>query len=264
MSLEVTPLTISLILWIGFGKLVIGSILQLVAKTSYIQEHRVLAMNFPRGQRREEIRNSWHVISDGVMVTGLIAAGAFYFSESSYINHFTTFIVMWIWVEIWYYFSHRAMHENNYLYKIHKKHHDSVVLQPLSAISMSATEKWFFYSAAWLGFMALVSRIIPVTLEGIAAFYTFNFILSLHGHSNAETSRMMIWISRLGFASSTSHALHHTRYNANYCFSWAFLDKLFGTDTPDYKQIQENAYHGKGAVAIKDLEKRKGVHHASV
>jgi Delta7-sterol 5-desaturase len=241
--------------FLAVAKVTIGTIYQLAAGSNYLQQRRVLTVDMPKGQRAKEIRASWHFMSDAVVLVVLTWCGAFSFAHSTLANHALAFIAMYLWVEVWYYFSHRAMHRFDWLYCIHRKHHESIVLKPLSAISMSGTEKWLFYSTAWLGFMALISHWWPVTPIGIAAFYGFNLILSLHGHSNSEPTSVMRLFSRMGFASSTSHALHHARFNVNYCFSLAALDALFGTASSDSACLQANALEGKGARTIRELAK---------
>lgn len=245
--------------WLGLGKLALGFGWEAITRIGAVHEHRVFRIGTDTGQRRREILSSWHVFSDAIFLYALIRLGLIRLAPDSWTTTLLTFAVFYVWVEVLYYFTHRWMHEHDFLYRLHRSHHLSRVVTPLSSISMSWVEKWVFYTAGWLSFMAAASWLMPVGLAGIAAYYAFHFIISLHGHSNVETSRLGALLSNhLSMGSATSHALHHARFKVNYGFSCMLLDKLFGTYSADTALLQKRAIERRGVEAfgqIRDLRR---------
>lgn len=242
--------------YLAFGKVLLGTLVSALMKTSALQAHRVYKVEIPAKQRRRELLNSWHVVSDAIVLFVVVHFNLINFTETSFSTSsvFTTcvtFLALFVWVETWYYHIHRLMHKYNWFYKFHKQHHLSMVLTPLSSIAMSSVEKWIFYSIAWLGFMSLLSWIIPINVYGIVFYYTLHFVISLHGHSNTETSSASIFLSKIGLASSASHAIHHARFNKNYGFITMFWDKTCGSYAQDTIDMQKNAIDKQGAPSLK-------------
>lgn len=248
--------------WLAFGKLALGFGWEAITRVAPVREHRVFRIGTDSGQRRREILSSWHVFSDAIFLYALLRLQLIQLASGSWASALLTFAVFYVWVEVLYYFTHRWMHEHDFLYRLHRSHHLSRVVTPLSSISMSWIEKWVFYTAGWLSFMAAVSWLVPVSLAGIAAYYAFHFIISLHGHSNVETSRLGALLSNhLSMGSATSHALHHARFKVNYGFSCMLLDKLFGTYSADTGLLQRRAIERRGVEAfgqIRDLRRDAG------
>ncbi len=239
------------VFWLAFGKVIIGIVWTMLTQRPALLEHRIYRIEIPDGQRQREIKSSWHVISDAIVLVAVVGLGWINLASNTPINTLLTFAVFYCWVEAWYYAHHRLMHERDWLYKYHKSHHLSKVVTPLSSISMSWVEKCIFYTGGWLGFMTLISWVVPVTLHGIAAYYTFHFIISLHGHSNTEPSALGRLMTKLNMGSATSHALHHSRMRVNYGFSCMLLDKLLGSYAEETPVLQENALKGNGATSLR-------------
>jgi len=242
---------IYLIVYLTFGKLVLGLIWTKVMNFNALRAHRVYKVEISKKQKLRELKTSWHVISDGIALYALNYFGLIQFSADTWQNIALTFVMFYAWVETWYYFTHALMHKNKWLYKYHRDHHLSLVISPLSSISMSNVEKLIFYTSGWLVFMSLMSWVVPVSLYGIVAYYTYHFCISLHGHSNTEASRFNSAMTKLNMGSATSHAIHHARFNKNLGFSNMFWDKVMGTYAPDTLAMQEKAIAKQGADSIK-------------
>lgn len=243
---------LSVLAWLMFGKLILGLGWELGMKLQVMRAHRVFCIDIPKGQRLREIKSSWHFLSDAIVLYVLIRFDLIVLAPENLSIILLSFAALYIWVEVWYYFTHRLMHESDIFYRIHRSHHLTRVVTPLSSISMSWIEKWVFYTCGWLGFMALISHLIPVSLFGIASYYLFHFLISLHGHSNVEASHLGPALSNLLHSGSpTSHALHHARFRVNYGFSSMFLDRLLGTYAEDTPLLQKNALANNGAKSLK-------------
>jgi Delta7-sterol 5-desaturase len=161
--------------------------------------------------------------------------------ETTWLNFIYTFVIVFVWTEIWHYFSHRAMHTRALLF-IHREHHKSRVTNPLSSISFSFLEKLIF-SAGIIIPVSLLSGIIPISFYGIYAYYIFYFITNVLGHSNMEIRDPQYansWIGKI-LNTPTFHAMHHARYVKNYGLITSTLDRLFDTMWEDYDQVQSRA-----------------------
>ena len=248
---------IVVLVWLAFGKVALGLAWEGLLTTSTMRSHRVFKIQIPADQRLREIRSSWHVVSDAVVLYVLTRFGLIQLAADTLANSLLTFAVFYAWVEVWYYATHRWMHANDFLYRVHRSHHLTRVVTPLSSISMSWVEKWVFYTCGWLGFVALASWVVPISLYGIAAYYAFHFIISLHGHSNTEPTRLGCLMSRLGMGSATSHALHHARFRVNYGFSNMLLDRLLGTYSNETETLQRKAVEKAGAETLKSTPLRE-------
>lgn len=239
------------LLWLAFGKILLGLAWEWLMATPGMREHRVYRIETPPTQRLRELKSSWHVVSDAIFLYALVELNLIRFAPDTLANTLITFGIFYVWVEVWYYSTHRLAHQYDFLYKFHKSHHLTLVVTPLSSISMSWVEKWIFYTTGWLGFMAAASWFAPVSLYGIAAYYTYHFIISLHGHSNVEAARFNAVLTRLGMGSATSHALHHTRFRVNYGFSNMLLDRLLGTYAKETGELQARAIEKRGVTSLK-------------
>lgn len=242
---------LAIIAYLMLGKVVLGLVFTKVTNLGALKAHRVYQVDISNAQKLREIKNSWHVISDGVALFALHYFGLINFAQESLQTALITFGVFYLWVETWYYHTHALMHKNRWLYKFHREHHLSHVVSPLSSIAMSNVEKWVFYTGGWLGFMAAISWVMPISLYGIVAYYTYHFVISLHGHSNTETSPVGAFLTRLGMGSATSHAIHHARFNQNFGFSNMLWDKLLGTYANDTLAMQQKAIKKEGTDSIK-------------
>ncbi len=203
---------------------------------------RVYNIEASQEQLREELDNSWLT---SPLHAGLIAA-AFYSGileehPESWLNFSYTFAIVFVWTEIWHYFSHRAMHHRALLF-IHREHHKSKITTPLSSISFSFLEK-FIFSVGIIGPVAMLSWIIPISFYGIVAYYVFYFVTNALGHSNIEIREpgyARTWIGKV-INTPAYHAMHHARYVKNYGLITSTLDRMFNTMWEDYDKVQSRA-----------------------
>jgi lathosterol oxidase len=157
-----------------------------------------------------------------------------------------TFAVCWTGFEIYYWGLHRAMHWGP-LYRFHRYHHDSRVTSPLTGYSMSTVE-----SVGWLvglvGIPLLLSWITPISLVGLVAYHaSYQISGNVIGHANvdffpaAAAKRANSWMVH----PTTYHALHHARYNNHYSFGSSFMDRLLGTEWPDWPELHARIRSGE-------------------
>ncbi len=139
---------------------------------------------------------------------------------------FVSFFVMFISHDIYFYFTHKWMHEVKWLRKFHRVHHESVHTTPLSSFSFHPVEA-FIEIAFGIMFLFLIPlHPIPFAISQIVMI-SFNIL----GHAGFTVIPIRTrWISN-----GTVHSLHHLKSKGNYGLYSTFWDWLFKT------QIQSTA-----------------------
>lgn len=203
---------------------------------------RVYNLQADQEQLREELNNSWLTSPLHSVLIGLALYSGFLVStEETWWRFVYTFLIVFVWTEIWHYFSHRAMHHKSLLW-IHREHHKSKVTNPISSISFSFLEKLIF-SVGIIGPISFLSWVLPISFYGIVAYYVIYFVTNTLGHSNFEIREpgyATTWIGRV-INTPTYHAMHHARYVKNYGLITSTLDRLFNTMWEDYDKVQTRA-----------------------
>ena len=168
------------------------------------------------------------------------------FAEESLSGAALTFFVCWAGFEVYYWGLHRAMHLRP-LYRFHRYHHESRVTSPLTGYSMSTVE-----SLGWLvgliGVPLLLSAVTPISLAGFFAYHALYQVAGNQiGHANVDffpagaEKRINSWISH----PTTYHSLHHARFNNHYSFGSTFMDRLLGTEWPDWPELHARVIGGE-------------------
>jgi sterol desaturase/sphingolipid hydroxylase (fatty acid hydroxylase superfamily) len=203
---------------------------------------RIYSLEANQEQLREELWNSFFTSPIHAVLIGLALYSGFLAEYPETVLSFLyTFAIVFVWTEIWHYFSHRAMHHRSLLW-IHREHHKSKITNPLSSISFSFMEK-FIFSVGIIAPMALLSQVMPISFFGIVAYYIFYFVTNTLGHSNIEIrdpGYAQTWIGKI-INTPTYHAMHHARYVKNYGLITSTLDRMFNTMWEDYDKVQSRA-----------------------
>jgi sterol desaturase/sphingolipid hydroxylase (fatty acid hydroxylase superfamily) len=203
---------------------------------------RIYNVETTQQQLKEELENSFLTSPLHAFLIWLaLYSGMLTDHATTWVNFLYTFLIVFVWTEIWHYFSHRAMHTKALLF-IHREHHKSKVTNPLSSISFSFLEKLIF-SLGIIIPVSLLSGIMPISFYGIYAYYIFYFITNVLGHSNMEIRDPQYassWIGKI-LNTPTFHAMHHARYVKNYGLITSTLDRLFNTMWEDYDKVQSRA-----------------------
>lgn len=246
------------LLWLAFGKLLVISLFQWLRRRPPFVGRRVYAVEPRVGQTRFELRSAWLLLTDPIVLVLLVATGALRLAPSTLPASLATFATLFLWADFWLYWTHRAMHHQKWLWRIHAHHHRSRVPQPTSSISISIGEKLFFYTLGWLLPLAAWSYVAPVTFAGIIAFYSFYFVASSIAHSNVELASHPVRWPLKALGTATSHAMHHARVTGNYGFFSTMYDRVFGTYWSDSDANHDRAVSG---VPLESLRECKGKFH---
>ena len=243
-------LTLALI--ISFGKFLTIAIFTLLTKVNNISEKKIYKLNLRKDQTILELKASWHLIIDGIILIVFTKLNFYCFAPVTFTNVMFGFLIFLIWAEITFYWAHRAMHENKFLWKLHVYHHRSIVVQPLTAASFSLGEHMLAYTLLWQGGIALFSHFVPISAYSILAFYVFYFFTSPIAHSNVELvpnfMRKSFFSQYIG--SGTTHAIHHARFTQNYGFVTTLFDRLHNTYADDTEILRDKAFNGNGFVSV--------------
>jgi sterol desaturase/sphingolipid hydroxylase (fatty acid hydroxylase superfamily) len=206
---------------------------------------KIFAIEETEEQRQREIRNSWLTTPiHAVLYYAFLSSGVLRAGPESTTLAVASFVLTFLWTEVWHYFSHIAMHWRP-LHFIHREHHLSAVTAPWTSVSFSFLEK-FIFSLGILGFLALVSRLHFLSAFGIFAYYVLYFYTNTLGHANFEFRKPGYYRRFMGkvFNSPSYHALHHARYVKNYGLLTPWLDWMFGTAWEDVAEVQTMAAEG--------------------
>lgn len=226
--------------------LVVGAA-SLFLRTRLAQRRRVYRRPFAQGQLRSEAIAALAVLLLDVAVFSLLRSqGWIAFAEPTAGRYLFTFVLFFVWYEVWFYVTHRAMHVR-WLYFLHAQHHVAKVTHPLTSLSFGLAERLILLVGA-LGFAALASRVVPIVFPAVVTYFLLNFLLNVWGHLNVEllpAGYGRSWLSRV-FISTTFHAMHHARYQGHYGLFTPVLDRMLGTAWEDYPEIHARAATGRG------------------
>lgn len=188
-------------------------------------------------QIRREIINSLHAPIHAVFLAGFLLMG--FFQQSSIGSFVYSALLTTVWAEVWHYASHRAFHIRQ-LHWIHVEHHKSHLNSPFTAISFSFSEKFIFDIGMLVPLAAIDRFVLGLNFYGVAGWYIGYLIINSFSHANFElkSEGYNRFLGKL-LTSTTYHALHHSRYTGNYGLGTRLLDRLFGTEWPDYEPLYD-------------------------
>ncbi|MFM7204130.1 MAG: sterol desaturase family protein [Myxococcota bacterium] len=196
------------------------------------------------GQLQHELLGTvlFHLLYVPVMAWVMWKGGLTF--KSGLLPELLGFFVPWYGFQFYYYFMHRAMHTSP-LYWAHKWHHLSMVTSPMTGFSMHPVE-----TVGWIIGMlvppVLLSQADLLGFWGFAAFFSMFWTGNIAGHANAE---YMAWpstrLSTIFISNPISyHSLHHARFLGHYSFVCATMDRLMGTEFPDWLAIHRKVFSG--------------------
>ena len=144
---------------------------------------------------------------------------------------FLDFVVLFVAMDCFMYFLHRAAHLPVLFSLIHKTHHRFEQPTPLTLFALNPIEDLGF-GLLWL----VVLITYPASWLGVSVYLTLNVFFGLVGHLGVEP--LPDWWVRViilrNFTTSTFHAQHHQEGRYNFGFYTLIWDRIFGTLSPHY------------------------------
>lgn len=201
----------------------------LVLKTSLFKKYRIQPKPYEKGVLKKRLP-LYLLNLFLVAIFGMVGVFVLY-------NFFDTELpTIWVFVgqllfafiidDVWFYFSHRYLHENKYLLKkIHSIHHRAHTPFPLEYLYAHPFE-WMI---GIIGpFIAYVLIIVFMPLN-IYAFWTFALLRNLHEiHIHSDLN--LPFLKNIPFISPVEdHDVHHAKLNGNYASTFRIWDRIMKT-----------------------------------
>lgn len=224
--------------------LVMGSVYAFVRASSFAKRRRIYSFAFADGQLISELKAGLLVLAfDAAVITAVQKLGWIHFSEGGVTATLITVVVLTLWLEIWFYVSHRALHHKS-LFWIHRQHHTAKVTEPLTSLSFSLGERAILDGGVLL-FAWAMAFVLPITIQGLILTVMINYIFNVVAHANTEFMPRFFVHNPIGrmFITPTFHSMHHARFKGHYGLYTTILDRVFGTAHPDYEEVYEHAVH---------------------
>jgi ferredoxin-NADP reductase/sterol desaturase/sphingolipid hydroxylase (fatty acid hydroxylase superfamily) len=154
---------------------------------------------------------------------------------------FSFFIVLFI-DDMFFYWSHRAMHLPRFYKYFHKVHHESTDPSPLTAFAFHPSEAVVEYFVAFV-----LPFLLPLNFGIIIAWQIFSMLNNVLGHLGYEIyPKGWVKFPILKFkTASTHHNMHHQLFNGNYALYFTWWDKWMGTEFKDYETRHEQIFERK-------------------
>ena len=163
-------------------------------------------------------------------------------SEYGYVWLGVSFFLVLFIDDMFFYWSHRAMHLPRFYKFFHKVHHESTDPSPLTAFAFHPSE------AIIENMMHFVLPFfLPLHFGIIIAWQIFSMLNNVLGHLGYEIyPKIWVKLPILQFkTASTHHNMHHQLFNGNYALYFTWWDKGMGTEFKDYESRYEQIFERK-------------------
>ncbi len=162
----------------------------------------------------------------------------------------TTLILILYW-DVYYYFSHRLFHTDFFYKRFHYVHHKNSRPTPFAALAFHPVEA-FVSSFFFVG----ICFVIEIHPSSYVAFLIYMSSINTVGHLGVEI--MPQWMIRMRLYKVLNfvahHNQHHQYYHCNYGILFNFFDRFFGTNHENYDKYYESL--------IENNKQRIGERHA--
>ena len=136
-------------------------------------------------------------------------------------------IIAFIMDDIWFYFYHRWLHENQFMLKhVHSIHHRAFKPFPLEYLYAHPLE-WMI---GMIGVLLAFGVFVLFSSLNVYSFWIFGLLRNLHEiHIHSDLSIPVL--SKIPFISTTKHHdEHHAMIKGNYASTFHWLDRIFKTE----------------------------------
>lgn len=170
-------------------------------------------------------------------------------NEYGYLWLILSFFIVLFLDDMFFYWSHRAMHLPRFYKFFHKVHHESTDPSPLTAFAFHPSEAVVEY---FVGF--ILPFLLPLNFGVLITWQIFSMLNNVLGHLGYEVyPKGWVKFPILKFkTASTHHNMHHQLFNGNYALYFTWWDKWMGTEFKDYEVRHEQLFERKNIVKSKD------------
>jgi sterol desaturase/sphingolipid hydroxylase (fatty acid hydroxylase superfamily) len=148
-------------------------------------------------------------------------------------------VILFLGVDLGYYWFHRLSHRVRFLWAIHESHHSSELMNFSVALRQPPLEPWFdwpfFIALAWVGFSA----------HAILVMYAFNLFYQFFIHTEI-VDKLPRWAESV-LNTPSHHRVHHGTnpeyIDRNYGGVLIVWDYLFGSFEPEVAPVKYGVLH---------------------
>jgi sterol desaturase/sphingolipid hydroxylase (fatty acid hydroxylase superfamily) len=138
-----------------------------------------------------------------------------------------------VWHDLFFYWTHRALHTGWLFRHVHRVHHRSHHPSPWAAYAFHPVE-------AFINGLVVPLALLVVPLHGgvLFLFGVHQILRNAHGHAAVETLPVGFVRHGLGrwITTTTHHHLHHETGRGHYGLWFTWWDRWCGTERADYAQ----------------------------
>jgi ring-1,2-phenylacetyl-CoA epoxidase subunit PaaE len=163
-------------------------------------------------------------------------------NEYGYLWLGLSFFIALIIDDMFFYWSHRAMHMPRFYKFFHKVHHESTDPSPLTAFAFHPSEAVIEYFISFV-----LPFLLPLNFGVVIAWQIFSMLNNILAHLGYELyPKGWVKLPLLQFkTASTHHNMHHQLFNGNYALYFTWWDKWMGTEFKDYENRHEQIFERK-------------------
>lgn len=161
----------------------------------------------------------------------------------------------WFWLslllmvaahDVYFYWTHRLMHDPRLFRRMHSRHHRSHNPSPFTAYSFDLSE-----AVVNASFVPIWMVLVPTGWSVLGLFMLHQIARNTIGHCGYELMParrdgrpLFGWLTTV-----THHDLHHAQAGWNYGLYFTWWDRLMGTEHPDYERHFAESVSNKRAQA---------------
>lgn len=203
--------------------------------------HRFIQPTFPT---RSRLWSEFRYSMSTVVIFSLTGFGIFNANKAGYMTIYgaigdygwgyfiLSFLIMIVFHDFYFYWTHRLMHHPRLFKYIHKVHHDSTNPSPWAAYSFHPLEA--IVQALVLPLMLLF---LPVHELNIFLFTSYMILQNVRGHLGYEMlpkgflkGKFLNWN-----LTTVHHNMHHKNFNCNYGLYFSWWDKWMNSNHKNYE-----------------------------
>ena len=149
---------------------------------------------------------------------------------------FISLVIMILFHDFYFYWTHRLMHHKRLFKYIHKVHHDSTNPSPWAAYSFHPME-----AIIQAMVLPIILIFMPVHATVVFLFTTYMILQNVRGHLGFEMLPNRFLRTKLFNWSLTTvhHNMHHQYFNCNYGLYFSWWDKWMNSNHKKYEQTFE-------------------------
>jgi len=163
-------------------------------------------------------------------------------NERPFWYHIITFLLLFLFHDVWFYWTHRFLHTKFMMTKIHKYHHLFRNPTPFATFAVHPVEALIEHS-----YLLIFSLLFPIFFPILFFESLFALIFSTLWHSGYEVFPQAFAKNRFLklINNSTHHNLHHQKPLGGYSFVFNFWDQIFKTNRKEYWQYLQGVMDKK-------------------